>query len=140
MTPSLTALVITKGRNMKYRIYSTIDKNYVDNTRNLVLDASGKIRALGGITMNPERGMIAEMCLGIKDCGEADVFQGDVFHIEDEFYGRIVFKQGNFYVEEFDFQTPDLVVETESVDNYTWDQVAILGNIHCNSRDFSQHF
>lgn len=81
---------------MKYRIYSTIDKSYVDNTRNFVLDASGKIRALGGITMNPERGMIAEMCSMQKDKNGAFIYDGDIVKLPSGRNRTIYFENGCF--------------------------------------------
>lgn len=125
-------------RTIKFRVWNSETEMYQDFEEALNVSLCSYSDTTFGLEATSN--LAIEQYVGIKDCGNEEVFEGDVFHCEDEFYGRIVFKNGNFYVEEFDFQTPHLILETESIDNYTWDQVAILGTIHDNSRDFSQHF
>jgi hypothetical protein len=111
---------------MEYRIYSRSEKAYVSNTKNFVLDASGKIRALGGLTFNPESGMIAEMCTGYKsETGEL-VYEGDevfdgvsqiyiVEYVKSDAAFKLINQSGG---------------EVESFESYSEGCLEIIGNIN----------
>lgn len=81
---------------------------------------------------------------GLTDKNGKRIFEGDIFHIEDEILGVVIFKDGGFRMEEYGLCGTWTesgfdecgggwgIIECEPLDWYTIGDMEIIGNIHDN--------
>lgn len=81
---------------------------------------------------------------GLNDKNGKRIFEGDIFHIEDEILGVVIFKDGGFRMEEYglcgtwtesgfdEYGGGWGIIECEPIDWYTIGDMEVIGNIHDN--------
>jgi hypothetical protein len=96
---------------------------------------------------NVTRGVIPEtICefTGKLDKNKKKIFEGDIFHIEDDSFAVVIFRDGCFRLEEYGLQGTYTesgwdecgggygVIDCSPIDWYTLFDMEVIGNIHDN--------
>lgn len=83
-------------------------------------------------------------CTGLPDVNGKLIFEGDIFHLEDELIAVIVFKDGSFRLQVYGFCGTCTengydecggsfdIIECDPIDWYNIHDMEIIGNIHDN--------
>lgn len=121
--------------------YDLICPSYPEDTSDATGDYYGQTPYVGFVEVDPET---VGQFTGRKDKNGRGIFEGDIFHLEDEIIAVVIFKDGCFRLEEYGLCGARTesgfdecgggwgVIECDPIDWYTiWD-MEIIGNIHDN--------
>ena len=94
---------------------------------------------LGTIEVDPET---VGQWTGLVDVNRVKIFEGDIFNIEDDIIGTVVFKDGCFRIEEYgicgtwtengfdECGGGTGILQCEPIDWYRTSDMKVIGNIH----------
>lgn len=69
---------------------------------------------------------------GFFDRNAKKIFEGDIFHFEDDIFAVVVFRDGGFKLEEYGLRGGYGIIDCSPIDWYTLFNMEVVGNIYDN--------